>query len=78
GKTMVYFLPLILWPHTYILIITLLKVLGNEQVEKLASVGIRRVLSSCIRFTRALCEYEAEFNLGPSGLEIPVDRGGCG
>ncbi|ORZ15516.1 P-loop containing nucleoside triphosphate hydrolase protein [Lobosporangium transversale] len=43
GKTLIYFFPLILWPKTTILIVTPLKVLGDEQVEKLTSLGINSI-----------------------------------
>ena len=40
GKTLVYFLPLVLWPNTVLLIITPLQSLGQEQQEKLESCNI--------------------------------------
>ncbi|KAF9578944.1 ATP-dependent DNA helicase Q4, partial [Lunasporangiospora selenospora] len=43
GKSLVYFLPMVLWPSDIILVITPLKALGNEQQQKLESLGISSI-----------------------------------
>ncbi|KAI7818767.1 P-loop containing nucleoside triphosphate hydrolase protein [Gamsiella multidivaricata] len=40
GKTLVYFLPLLIWPNDIILIVSPLKVLSDEQHSKLVALGI--------------------------------------
>ncbi|KFH62152.1 hypothetical protein MVEG_11791 [Podila verticillata NRRL 6337] len=43
GKTLVYFLPLILWPDLIILVLSPLKALADEQHQKLDTLGIRSI-----------------------------------
>jgi RecQ family ATP-dependent DNA helicase len=43
GKTLVYFLPLILWPDCIILVLSPLKALAEEQKQKLEIVGIQSI-----------------------------------
>lgn len=43
GKTLIYFLPLVLWPTDVMVIVTPLKALGDEQQRKLEELGISSV-----------------------------------
>ncbi|KAK5820997.1 P-loop containing nucleoside triphosphate hydrolase protein [Linnemannia elongata] len=43
GKTLVYFLPLVLWPDRVILVLSPLKALAEEQQQKLEIVNIRSI-----------------------------------
>ena len=43
GKSLVFFLPLVLWPQSITIVISPLKALQEEQVNKLADVGIPRI-----------------------------------
>jgi len=68
GKTLVYFLPLILWPDRVILVLSPLTALAKEQHERLEALGIRSIAIRgetiiTLDIFKSLCEgsYRAVF-----------------